>query len=126
MLIVLQAVVIVLALAFFAYVVHLIIRERLLLKYSLLWMVLTAVIVLCAVFPEPLYAISHLFVFVNPSNFIFLIGLFFLMAIALSHSAIASKQSIMIKNLVQEQALLEKRLRELESTNGDSDPTEQH
>ena len=116
MLIVLQAVVIVLALAFFAYVVHLIIRERLLLKYSLLWMVLTAVIVLCAVFPEPLYAISHLFGFVNPSNFIFLIGLFFLMAIALSHSAIASKQ----------QALLEKRLRELESTNGDSDPTEQH
>lgn len=78
MLIVLQAVVIVLALAFFAYVVHLIIRERLLLKYSLLWMVLTAVIVLCAVFPEPLYAISHLFGFVNPSNFIFLIGLFFL------------------------------------------------
>lgn len=123
MLIVLQAVVIVLALAFLAYVVHLIIRERLLLKYSLLWMVLTIVIVLCAVFPEPLYAASHVFGFVNPSNFIFLIGLFFLMVIALSQSAIASKQSIMIKNLIQEQALLEKRLREIEPDNKDSAET---
>ena len=121
MLIVLQAVVTVLALAFFAYVVYLIIRERLLLKYSLLWMVLTVVIVLCALFPEPLYIISHLFGFINSSNFIFLIGLFFLMAIALSHSAIASKQAIMIKNLIQEQALLEKRLREMESNDKDSD-----
>ena len=50
---VLQIVAIILCVAFFAYVVHLVARERLLLKYSLLWMALTVVIVLCACFLSP-------------------------------------------------------------------------
>lgn len=116
MLTILQVVVIVIALVFLAYVVHLVIRERLLLKYSLLWMALTVVIVFCAIVPEPLFELSGLVGFTTPSNFIFLIGLFFLIAISLSQSAIASKQAIKIKNLVQEQALLEKRIRSLESS----------
>ena len=103
---VLQIVAIVLCVAFFAYVVHLVARERLLLKYSLLWIA----ILLCALFPQPLYSISSLLGFETPSNFIFFIGLFFLLAISLSLSSIASKQAIMIKNLVQEQALLAKKL----------------
>lgn len=111
----LQIVAVVLCVVFLAYVSHLVARERLLLKYSLLWMVLAAVILLCAVFPQPLYDFSHVFGFENPSNFIFFIGLFFLLAIALSLSSIASKQTIKIKNLVQEQALLAKRIDEIES-----------
>ena len=107
---VLQIVALVLCVAFFAYVVHLVARERLLLKYSLLWMALTIAILLCALFPQPLYSISSLLGFETPSNFIFFIGLFFLLAISLSLSSIASKQAIMIKNLVQEQALLAKKL----------------
>lgn len=121
---ILQIVVIVIALAFLVYVIRLVIQERLLLKYSLLWMALTVAIVLCAIFPMPLYALSDFLGFITPSNFIFLIGLFFLIAISLSQSAIASKQSIMIKNLVQEQALLEKRLRSLESAKEDTPPTD--
>ena len=95
---VLQIVAIILCVAFFAYVVHLVARERLLLKYSLLWMALTVVIVLCALFPQPLYSISSFLGFETPSNFIFFIGLFFLLAISLSLSSIASKQALMIKN----------------------------
>ncbi|WP_324248894.1 DUF2304 domain-containing protein [Eggerthella lenta] len=90
---VLQIVAIVLCVAFFAYVVHLVARERLLLKYSLLWMALTIAILLCALFPQPLYSISSLLGFETPSNFIFFIGLFFLLAISLSLSSIASKPS---------------------------------
>lgn len=71
-------------------------------------MALTIAILLCALFPQPLYSISSLLGFETPSNFIFFIGLFFLLAISLSLSSIASKQAIMIKNLVQEQALLAK------------------
>lgn len=119
--IVLQIVAIVLCFAFLLYVAHLVARERLLLKYSLLWMVLTIIILLCAIFPQPLYGFAHLFGFENPSNFIFFIGLFFLLAIALSLSSIASKQSITIKNLVQEQALLAKRIDELANDSDDRD-----
>ncbi len=119
--IVLQIVAIVLCFAFLLYVAHLVARERLLLKYSLLWMVLTIIILLCAIFPQPLYGFAHLFGFENPSNFIFFIGLFFLLTIALSLSSIASKQSITIKNLVQEQALLAKRIDELANDSDDRD-----
>lgn len=108
--IVLQVVASVLCVAFFVYVVHLVAQERLLLKYSLLWMALTAVILLCALFPLPLFEMSHVVGFESPSNFVFFIGLFFLLAITLSLSSIVSKQSILIKNLVQEQALLAKKL----------------
>lgn len=120
---VLQIVAIILCVAFFAYVVHLVARERLLLKYSLLWMALTVVIVLCALFPQPLYSISSFLGFETPSNFIFFIGLFFLLAISLSLSSIASKQALMIKNLVQEQALLAKKLEEDDRSPSDSDPS---
>lgn len=119
--IILQVVAVVLCFAFLLYVAHLVARERLLLKYSLLWMVLTAVILLCAIFPQPLYGFAHLFGFENPSNFIFFIGLFFLLAIALSLSSIASKQAIAIKNLVQEQALLAKKIDELSRVARDRD-----
>ncbi|MRX83670.1 DUF2304 domain-containing protein [Eggerthella guodeyinii] len=113
--IVLQIVAIILCMIFLVYVARLVAHERLLLKYSLLWMALAIVILLCAIFPQPLYDFAHLFGFENPSNFIFFIGLFFLLAIALSLSSIASKQAIKIKNLVQEQALLAKRIDQIES-----------
>ena len=115
---VLQIVAIILCVAFFAYVVHLVARERLLLKYSLLWMALTVVIVLCALFPQPLYSISSFLGFETPSNF-----MFFLLAISLSLSSIASKQALMIKNLVQEQALLAKKLEKDDRSPSDSDPS---
>lgn len=95
---VLQIITIILCIAFFAYVVHLVAQEKLLLKYSLLWMALTVAILLCALFPLPLYQASSLLGFETPSNFIFFIGLFFLLAISLSLSLIVSKQASKIKN----------------------------
>ena len=73
--------------------------------------------------PQPLYSISSFLGFETPSNFIFFIGLFFLLAISLSLSSIASKQALMIKNLVQEQALLAKKLEKDDRSPSDSDPS---
>ncbi|MGI6104564.1 MAG: DUF2304 domain-containing protein [Raoultibacter sp.] len=112
--IVLQVAVIIACLLFIIFVVRLVAKEKLLLKYSLLWIALGLILLLCAIFPTPLYELSHLLGFETPANFIFFVGLFFLLAIALSLSAIASKQKLMIKNLTQEQALLEKRLKNIE------------
>ena len=114
MLTILQIIVIAAAIAFFAYVARLVAQDKLLLKYSLLWMLLAAVAVLCALFPIPLYNIAYLIGFENPSNLIFFLGLFLLKTICLSLSVIISKQAIRIKNLIQDQALLTKRLESLE------------
>lgn len=107
---VVQIVVIIAAIAFFAYVISLVAKNRMLLKYSLLWMLLTIFAAICAIFPAPIYHLSTLLGFETPSNFIFFMGLLLLMAICLSLSVIVSGQAIKIKNLVQEQALLQKRL----------------
>ncbi|MEG0050341.1 MAG: DUF2304 domain-containing protein [Clostridia bacterium] len=102
-------------LIFLILVVRQVAHGRLLLKYSLLWMMLALVSILAALFPEPLYALSSLLGFENPSNFIFFAGLFFLLALCLSLSIIVSKQALRIKNLIQQTALIQKRLEEQDS-----------
>ena len=90
-----------------AYVLRLVAKEQLLLKYSLLWVVLAFVLLLCAIFPDAIFRLSSLLGFVTASNFVFFAGLFCLMAIALSLSVIVSKQTLKIKNLTQRIALIE-------------------
>ncbi|MDM8163009.1 DUF2304 domain-containing protein [Collinsella intestinalis] len=105
--IVLQLSVAIFCVVLVAYVLRLVAQERLLLKYSLLWLVLAFALLLCAIFPDAIFALSRLFGFVTASNFVFFAGLFCLMAIALSLSVIVSKQTIKIKNLTQRLALIE-------------------
>lgn len=108
---VLQLLAIVLCLLFLVYVVRLVAKERLLLKYSLLWLLLAVVVLVVACFPRISYWLSGLLGFITPSNFIFFVGLFCLMAIALSLSVIVSRQTLRIKDLTQRIALLEHELR---------------
>ena len=89
------------------FVVRLVARERLLLKYSLLWLALGGVLLISALFPEGVFELSLLFGFENASNFIFFLGLFCLLLISLSLSVIVSKQTVMIKNLTQRIAINE-------------------
>ena len=104
---ILQAVVAVFCVVMLAYVVILVARERLLLKYSLLWLVLCIALLFVALFPQVLFGLSEALGFEAPSNFIFFVGFFCLMAIVLSLSVIASKQTLKIKNLTQRIALIE-------------------
>lgn len=112
----LQIIVIAFCIALAAYVLHLVAKERLLLKYSLLWLLLVIVLLLGSVFPEALFSLSNVMGFETPSNFVFFLGLFCLLAIVLSLSVIASKQTLKIKNLTQRIALLEYDERALRAT----------
>lgn len=75
------------------------------------------VVILVAIFPQPVFVIARLLGFGVSSNFIFFVALFFLLAITLSLSVIVSKQSLRLKNAVQNLALLEKRLEESDIPN---------
>lgn len=103
----LQLFVVFVCLVFLIGVVRQIKTGRLLLRYSLLWLVLALVAMLAAIFPDGIYALSDLLGFGTPSNFILFVGVFFLLAICLSLSMIVSRQALKIKGLVQALAILE-------------------
>lgn len=103
--IILQTVIVIVCVLMLAYVFYLIANERLLLKYSLLWLILAIVVLISALFPNIVFRISNIFGFVTASNFIIVVGIFCTLALSLSLSVIVSKQSIMIKNLVQRLAI---------------------
>lgn len=105
--IVLQIFLVVLSLAFCTYIVLMVKRGKLLLRYSLLWLLLGIVILVCSIFPQPVIALSELLGFDVPANFVFIVGLFFLLAICMSLTRIVSKQSRAIRNLVQQIAIYE-------------------
>lgn len=119
MTLVIQVFVIVVCLAFLAFVVRQVGNERFLLRYALLWLALAIVILLCAFFPQPLFNLSRLLGFDTASNFIFFVGVFFIIAICLSLTSIASKQAIKIKNLTQALALLEYAQRKEKDSGGE-------
>lgn len=88
-------------------VVRLVIRGRLLLKYSLLWMLLAVLVFLCGLFPQIVYEVARLLGFVSPSNLALLAGVVMLLVIALSLSVAVSRLVVANKNLTQRVAILE-------------------
>lgn len=92
------------------FVLRLVLKDKLQLKYSLLWLGLVLALLVCALFPQPLYVISSFFGFVTLSNFIFVVGFLFLLCIVLSLGCLSSKQATAIANLSQRIALLEKEI----------------
>lgn len=103
----------ILSAAFLLYVLHLVARGRLLLKYSLLWLVLCLIMMICAIFPGVVYFLSGLTGIMTPSNLVFLVGIAILLAVALSLSVVISKQALSIKNLTQRIAILEKEMHDM-------------
>jgi hypothetical protein len=87
------------------------------LKYALLWLLTAAVMLIMGIFPSILLRISHLLGFEVASNALFSMLLGFVIIILLQQTATISKQNDKVKNLVQNNALLEKRIRELEDNN---------
>ncbi len=99
----------------FGYVLRLVSRRKILLGYSLLWFLMAIILIICPLFPEPIYQLAHFFGIELPSNFIFILAIVCLLLISLSLSIIASKQTAYQKTLVQEVALLNKEIESLKS-----------
>ena len=113
---VLQIVFIVGVLCFFGAITLLLKKNALSLKYSLLWYFSALIMLSVSVFPAIPVFIAKLLGFELASNAIFSLLLFFAILILLSLTSIISKQNEKIKTLIQVNALLEKRVGELEKT----------
>ena len=98
------------SIVFLCVVVRLVLRGKLQLKYSLLWMFLSLAVFVAALFPNLVSKISGLLGIDVTSNFVFLAGFIFMFGICLSLSVIVSWQARDIRSLVQQVALLSKEL----------------
>jgi len=109
-----QMVVLLITIAFFAWVISLLKKRRLDLKYTLLWLACGAVMLIMGIFPQTLNWISSIFGVYNPTNALFAIISLFLILLCLSLTVIVSRLNESVKRLTQRLALLEKRIREIE------------
>ena len=99
---------------FLVMMIELIRKNRVSLKYALLWLFSGAVMLLLAVFPKLLDMLSRLIGVYSPVNALFAILLCCGLVLMISFSVIMSGNKKAIVRLTQEISLLEKRIRELE------------
>lgn len=90
------------------------------LKYTLLWIFSGILMAIMIFFPYTFRAFIHFLGITSTMNglFVFFIGM--LIMICMSLTSIVSRQTNKLRTLTQELAILEKRLRELESQNHES------
>lgn len=84
------------------------------LRYTLLWMAGGVVLALLVAWPEILRKFVQLIGIQSNMNGLFITAFAFIIIIMMSLTSIVSKQANKIKVLVQELAILEKKIRELE------------
>ena len=99
---------------YFYLIMYFVKRKMLALKYILLWLFSGFVMGILVIFPHLLEIFVKIVGIETPMYGLFLAGIFFSLLISMSLTAIVSKQTERIKNLTQNSAMLEKRIRELE------------
>ena len=101
-------------LVLFSLIIYLIRRGKLEVKYAIIWLAFSLAMILFSIFPSLVFKLGDLTRVINPVNFVFMVQIIFILLILLSVSAVISGFSKKIKRLAQANALLEKRVRELE------------
>lgn len=102
-------------LAFAGLLLYFLVRKKLHLKYCLTWIFAIVMMLLSAIFPGFVKQIAELMGIQTPSNFIFAVYGLFMLIIVFALTAIVSHMNIRIFRLVQHLALIEERLRKIET-----------
>lgn len=102
------------ALVFMVIIFILLKRKKLNVQYSIIWLAFGAVMILFAVFPYIVAVLRDIFDIEMPVNLVFTILFIFVLLLLLSLSTIVTGFSAKINRMVQTQALLEERVRQLE------------
>ena len=105
---------------YFLLILHFMKKKMLSLQYALLWLFSGFAMGILVLFPGLLDAFVKAVGIETPMYGLFVFAIFFILIIAMSLTAIVSKQTERIKDLAQDNAVLEKRVRELEK-DGDKD-----
>ena len=105
----------IMVLVYFVVAVRLIHRKRLSLNYSLLWMFMLLIMLIMVMFPQLIYSLAGLEGIDLPINMIFTGFAFLTLIMLFNLTCIVSRDNEKNRALTQQLALLEKRVRALES-----------
>ena len=103
---------------YFIVILYYLKKKMLELKYTLLWLLAGVVMGIMVVWPEVLLRFVQLIGVQSAMNGLYLICIGFIIMILMSITSIVSRTSMKQRRLIQEMALLEKRVRELERDKG--------
>ena len=103
------------ALFFLFILLYYLVRKKLNLRYTLVWLITVTVLLILSIFPVIVEKIGNLIGIVAPVNTVFLFAILFMLIIILTLTGIVSHMNSRVYRLTQTQALLEKRIRDLES-----------
>lgn len=106
----------VLAVIFLLIVIKAVNKKKLWLQYSLVWVVISVLMVIVAVFPGIANWMASIMQIETTSNLIYLLAIFALLILTFSLTVIVSKQSQRMKNIIQ-MVSIEKYLSETEKEN---------
>lgn len=90
-------------------------RRALELKYTLLWLLAGVVMGAFVLFPHLLIYLTRFLGIESTMNGLYVLCIGFIIIILMALTSIVSRQTRKIRELIQENAMLEKRLREVES-----------
>lgn len=110
----LRIVLIVAIIVYFIMILIFLKNKTLELRYTLLWMFAGMILAVLVIWPELLSSLVRLAGIQSNMNGLFIMAIAFIVMIMMSLTSIVSRQTNKIRHLIQEIAILEKRVRELE------------
>lgn len=113
----LQIIIAIIVLIGLTYLISLIRKNRLELKYALSWLVVAVIVLIIDCFPILMEELAHMLGIASPVNMMFFVGFLFSLVILLTLTVAVSIAATSVKRLTQKIALLEKRVEELEALN---------
>lgn len=99
---------------FFLFLLRYLIKRKLNLKYSLIWIFASIFMLVVVIFPQIISWFCGIVGIQTPTNAVFFIAIVFLFMLVMMLTAIVSHMNLRIYRNTQMQALLEERVRELE------------
>ena len=110
----LQATLIIAIILYFIIILHFLKNKALELKYTLIWLFSGLAMLLLVVFPQIMTFAIHFLGIQSNMNGLYIALIAFIIMILMSLTSIVSRLDFKTKMLIQEAALLEKRVRDLE------------
>lgn len=110
----LQMILLFVSLGGLVYILNQIVKYKLALKYSLLWLLLSVITILLAIMPKISLNMAHWSGIETPVNVLFLMGILLSLMIVFSLTMVLSHHTVKIKQLSQELGICQNELKELQ------------
>lgn len=101
-------------LVYFVLLIYFLKKKALEMKYTLLWIFAGSVMAVCIFYPQILAALTEFLGIQSYMNGLYTICIGFLIILLMSLTSIVSRHAAKLRSLIQEAAMMEKRIRDLE------------